>query len=181
MRRWTRTTVLMMTVLLFSMGNAVAAGSKTNADMIRGIVVTGAGTEETVNLIKPEATEALKTVTEAVTRAAESGSAVEGLPEAARALVKEGFHTINEMTVWKMEGLVKNPEEVELVFTFETPYAEGEEVLVLIGISPADEEVEWLALDGLGDAEGNVVVKVTEKELKKISDNPFIVIPISKE
>ena len=70
--------------------------------------------------------------------------------------------------------------EVELVFTFATPYAEGEEVTVLIIVDLGANGVEWLTLSGVGDKDGNVVVKLTADQLAKISNNPFLVLPVSK-
>jgi len=52
---------------------------------------------------------------------------------------------------------------------------------VLIGISAPDaEEVEWLVLEGKANDQNEVVVPVTREQLNKISNNPFVVIPVSK-
>ena len=40
---------------------------------------------------------------------------------------------------------------------------------------------EWLVKEGKGNADGDVEVEVTKAELAKISDNPFVVIPVSSK
>ena len=71
-------------------------------------------------------------------------------------------------------------EDVKLVFKFATPYPEGETVILAIGIVPPEGEAEWLVKEGIANADGDVEVTVTKEELQKISDNPFVVIPVSK-
>ena len=156
---------------------AATKNSKRNND-----IAAGDTDEETVSMTGIAPTEKLQEIMDAIKAANdEQGDPMKCLPEAAAALVPEGFKTINDMACWKLDGDVTGLDELELTFKFETPYTEGEEVTVLIGIAPADaEEVEWIVKDCVANADGDVVVKVTREELNKISNNPFIAIPVSK-
>ena len=137
------------------------------------------GEAEELELVKVDPDEKLSAIIEAV-KAAGADGAVAALPTDASSLIPEGFVTINEMDCYQLVGDVENAKDQELIFKFATPYPEGEEVILLIGISPADADVEWLALDGKANADGAVVVKVTKEQLTKIANNPFVVIPVSK-
>ena len=169
--------VLALVMVLFAV-SAMAANSKNNNNMNYG---STSEEENNVGLEKIAPTEDLQKIIDDVTAAGkDGGDATTGLPGGAVELVPEDKKTINEMDTDHLTGDPSGLEELELIFTFATPYAEGEEVTVLLGINPAAETVEWLALDGVGNADGAVVVKVTKAELTKISNNPFIVIPLSK-
>ena len=112
--------------------------------------------------------------------AAGADGAVAALAEEAPGLIPEGFNKISEMSCWKLDGDTSNLQELELIFKFATPYEAGSEVTLLVGVSPADDVVEWIKLDGKANADGDVVVKLTSAQLAKISNNPFLVIPVTK-
>ena len=158
--------VLVAMLALFAVG-ALAENSKGNSD-IAGATTTGEG--YTLTKITPEGK--LAEIITAMEDAGKAGKAIDGLPE--------GLATINDYGCYKLEGDGKGVKEFEMIFKFETPFGKDEKVTLLIGIAPADADVEWLKLDGIGNADGDVVVKVTEAELTKISNNPFVVIPVSK-
>ena len=137
------------------------------------------GEAEELGLIKVDPTEKLAAIIDAVTAAGADG-AVAALPADVSGLIPEGYATINEMDCYQLVGDTENAKDQELIFKFATPYEEGEEVTLLIGISPAEGDVEWLVLAGKANADGDVVVTVTSEQFKKISNNPFVVIPVSK-
>ncbi len=166
--------VLVAMLALFAV-SALAENSKGNSD-IAGATTTGEG--YTLTKITPEGK--LAEIITAMEDAGKAGKAIDGLPEGAKGLIPEGLATINDYGCYKLEGDGKGVKEFEMIFKFETPFGKDEKVTLLIGIAPADADVEWLKLDGTGNADGDVVVKVTEAELTKISNNPFVVIPVSK-
>ena len=167
--------LVLAALMVMTAVSAFAAGSKENKNINYGTT-----DDEEVTLGSVTATAKLQEIIDAVTAAAKDGDALKGLPEDVAAKIPAEMKTINEMTCWQLSGDPTKLSELELVFKFETPYEEGEEVTLLIGISPADADVEWLVLTGKGNADGDVVVKVTSAELNKIANNPFIVIPVSK-
>lgn len=171
--------VLALVMVLFAV-SAMAGNSKNNNNMNYGSTSEEEG-DNAVGLEKTTPTEDLQKIIDDVTEAGkDGGDATTGLPEEGVKLVPEDKKTINEMDCYHLTGDPSGLDELELIFTFATPFAEGEEVPVLFVISPAEGPVEWLRLTGVGNADGAVVVKVTKAELAKISNNPFLVMPLSK-
>ena len=173
----TKTMAMVMTLtMVLTAATALAKGSKGNDD-----INTGDTDLNEIDLIHIGPTEKLQEIMDKITEANQNeGDPLKGLPGEVVGLIPGGFGTINDMSCWQLVGDVTGTSELLLIFKFETPYEEGEEVTVLIGIAPADGEVEWIVKTGTGDADGNVVVKVTAEELAKISNNTFIEIPVSK-
>lgn len=167
--------VLAMMMILCAV-SALAAGSKTNPD------INQADTDdEEIGITKAEDNEGTQAIKDAIKEAADNGNAIDGLPDEVKDQLPEGYDTINEMDTYQLDGDYENADgPIILTFKFETPYKEGEKVIVAIGIVPPEDEVEWLVKTGKGNADGDVEVEVTVEELNKISDNPFVVIPVSK-
>ncbi len=162
-------------MMIFGVVGAMAAGSKTNNNIAQATTEA-----EEVTLEKAEDTEGTTAIKQAVTDAQEAGNAVDGLPDAVKDQLPEGFTVINEMDTYKLQGEYTGDEDpIILTFKFETPYENGEKVIIAIGIVPPEAEAEWLVKEGKGNADGDVEVEVTKAELAKISDNPFVVIPVS--
>lgn len=160
--------------------SALADGSKGGGDIAGGTVGGGDG-ETTLSLIKVSPTDKLQAIIDAIKEAG-----LEGASDALATLVgselPEGFTKISEaQDCYQIVGDTTSAKEQEFIFKFATPFKEGEEVVLLVGISPAEGDVEWLKLNGKANADGDVVVKVTAEQIKKISNNPFIVIPVTKE
>ncbi len=163
-------------MLVLTAVSALANGSKGNGDI--GQADTDAAE---LDLAKAEDNEGTSAIKQAIIDAQEAGNAIDGLPADVQSQLPEGFATINEMDTYKLGGGCENAEEpIILTFKFETPYTEGEEVVLAIGIVPPEAEAEWLVKTGKANADGDVEVAVTKAELNKISDNPFVVIPVSK-
>ena len=70
---------------------------------------------------------------------------------------------------------------VVLTFQFKTPYAQGEPVLVLIGMQNAEtEEMEWTAFEGVGVGDaGAVQVEFTPEILTAIQENIALLAVVS--
>lgn len=163
-------------IMILGVAGAMAAGSKNNQDIAQATTEA-----EEVTLETAEDTEGTQAIKQAVIDAQAAGNAVDGLPDAVKEQLPEGYATINEMDTYKLKGEYTGDEDpIILTFKFETPYAEGEKVIIAIGIVPPEGEVEWLVKEGTANSDGDVEVEVTKAELAKISDNPFVVIPVSK-
>ena len=163
--------------------SALAADSKSNNNIGNGTVVTGnEKTEEEVKIVKVGDTAATKAIKDAVTAAFQGGNVLDAFPDAVKAQLPEDAATVNEMDTYQLDGDVSGMNSLTLVFKFETPYPEGEEVTVLLIIPAAEEggEAEWITLKGKANADGDVVVTVDAATLAKVQNNPFVVIPVSK-
>ena len=175
--------VLALTMILTAV-SAFAADSPENPGK-KGGGTTGGGstaydtTVEEVKMGKVADNDATKAIKQLFVDGNEAGDPLSKLPDDVKGKIAEGFKTVNEMVTYQLSGDVSKVNSLTLTFTFETKYADGEEVTVLIGIAGA-KETEWIVKTGKGDKDGNVVVSVTKAELDKISSNPFVVIPVSK-
>ena len=168
--------LILATMLVLTAVSAMATDSKGNPD-ING----GTTTEEKIQLVSIKATEKLQAIIDKITEAFKNdGDALKGLPEEVVSKIPADMKTINEMSCWQLVGDVSGLNGLVLIFKFETPYPENEEVTLLIGIDPADADVEWIVKTGKANADGDVVVSVTAEELSKIANNPFVAIPVSK-
>ena len=145
-----------------------------------GAVVAVKAPEITVKFITD--TEASAAVLKLFADAAAAGDVLAPLPDDIKAKIPEGFNKINELLTAQFEGdlsLVKD--EMILNVMFQTPYGDGQDVMVLIGILPekADGEVEWNVYKGVGKADGSVDVTVPKEIFEKVQTNPFLIGVIS--
>ena len=165
--------------------SAFAADSPENPGKKGGGTTGGGSTAydtavvEEVTMGKVADNDATKAIKQLFVDGNAAGDPLSKLPDDVKGKIPEGFKTVNEMVTYQLSGDVSKVNSLTLTFTFETKYADGEEVTVLIGIAGA-KETEWIVKTGKGDKDGNVVVSVTKAELDKISSNPFVVIPVSK-
>ena len=168
-------------VLVLTAVSALAGGSPETPDKKSGGSSYGSDTteEKEPELGKAADTEATKAIKQLIIDGQNAGDALSKLPDEVKSKIPAGMKTVNEMATYKLEGDVSKVKSLVLVFTFETPYAEGEEVTLLIGI-PGANETEWIVLTGKANKEGAVVVTVDEATLNEVSNNPFVVIPVSK-
>ena len=104
-----------------------------------------------------------------------------------KAKIPADYGTINEMLTAQFNGEVGAvKKEVKMNMKFETSYGEGEKVIVVIGIMPADatnakvEDIEWQEFDGVGEANGSVTFTVPKDTFVKINTNPFVIGVISQ-
>jgi hypothetical protein len=168
--------LVLAAIMILSAVGAMAAGSKSSSTI--SYVVPP---EEPIKVVKTEDNDGTSAIKQAIIDAQANGSAIDGLPAPVKEKLGEGYVNINEMETYKIEGDIDGvSDDVKLVFKFATPYPEGETVILAIGIVPPEGEAEWLVKEGVANADGDVEVTVTKEELQKISDNPFVVIPVSK-
>ena len=168
--------VIAAIMILSAVGAMAATGSKSSSTI--SYVVPP---EEPIKVVKTEDNDGTSAIKQAIIDAQANGSAIDGLPAPVKEKLGEGYVNINEMETYKIEGDIDGvSDDVKLVFKFATPYPEGETVILAIGIVPPEGEAEWLVKEGIANADGDVEVTVTKEELQKISDNPFVVIPVSK-
>ena len=86
---------------------------------------------------------------------------------------------INELIAMSFKN--NEGEAKQITFTFETPYKEGTEVTILIGIpGKTIADTEWIELVGVANAAGSVVVTVSEALMTKLANNPFLVMALDK-
>ena len=162
-------------VMVLCAVSALAGPSKQNEN------IGGATTNEPeVTMTKVDDTEETTAIKEKIQEANENGNPLDGIPEDVRSQIPEGRTKINEMDTYILEGDDGTSDQILLIFKFETPYEDGQAVTVLFGIAPAGAETIWLVKEGKGNADGDVEVLVTRDELNKISNNPFVVIPVSE-
>ena len=170
--------------LLLTAVSAFATGSKEEPSQ-SGTVVPAAETEEATEIsIKFIAdTEASAAAIKAFADAKESGDILAALPDDVKAKVPEGFATINELLTAQFEGdVAKVTDDMILNVKFETAYAAGQKVLVLIGILPTaeGEGIEWQTFEGVGKDDGSVDVTVPKAVFEKVQTNPFLIGVISE-
>lgn len=88
---------------------------------------------------------------------------------------------VNEFMPVVVENYEESYGDVTATFQFSTPYAQGEEVLVLVGVINAlTGEVEWVALPGVGAADGGIEVTFTAAILSAIQSNTAMMAVVSK-
>lgn len=72
---------------------------------------------------------------------------------------------------------------VTATMSFSTPYAEGEKVLVMVGLVTVNEDgtetVEWVALEGVG-ANGGISVQFNAETLTKVQDGSALLAVVSQ-
>lgn len=162
-------------VMILTAVSAMAGDSKKTQDMTYGTINTG-NAAVPVGVAKVTPTKALQEIMDQV----KAAGGRKGLPADVDAKIPAERTNINEMGTFALTGDVDKVSEAELIFTFATKYPEGEEVTVLIIVDMGDKGVEWLELTGKANSNGDVVVKLTSDQLAKISNNPFLVLPVSK-
>lgn len=167
---------MMMVLAAVSVLAEEAADSKENEDIAGVTLESGDVTVE-----KGEDTEAGKSLKEQVAAAQQEGDPTTALPEEVRAKLPEGFTVISEMDTYRLEGDPSELEDpVKMTFRFETPYGDGEKVMLIVAIQLPDNELDWLVWEGTGNADGDVESMVPRADLIQIGENPFVVIPVSQ-
>ena len=167
--------LLLAVMMLLVSVSALAEGSKRWEDIPHGET-----DDDNVGLKKADDNDRTSEIKKKILDHGKDGNPVDGLPDEIRDKLPEGFTVINDFDTYLLDG---NPDEsddeVEMIFKFATPYKEGEQVMLAVCIVPPEDEVEWLLWEGTGMADGAVRVMVAREDLQKISDNPFVVIPVS--
>lgn len=118
-------------------------------------------------------------VIEEASSAAQQGSALDILPAEIRALIPEGFTTVNEIRAMKLQGDLTKLADLTVTFKFDTPYAPESVVYLALAI-PAEEGREWVLLEGKANEDSNVIVTFDVETLEKIGDKVFVGMAISE-
>ena len=89
----------------------------------------------------------------------------------------------NEYTKVREMVTVKIPRHLK-VFSFkkvfQTPFKAGEKVMCLIAIPGADGKVEWIVVSGASDADGAILMKLSESQYNKTAGKIVVYIPVQK-
>ena len=164
--------------------SALAGGSKE----VPSTGGTGAVEEgETFTIKFVDDTPVSKATIEKFQEAYNSGDVLAPLPADISSAIPAGFTKMNELLTAQIEGYKSGETDtVTINVMFETPYYDGTEVMVLIGILPADQtqedaEIEWSAYKGYGQEDGSVNVTIPVEVFDKINTNPFLIGVISAQ
>ena len=168
--------------------SALAAGSPENP----GGKTTGGGTtgystdtteeetkEDEVEAATVADTDATKAIKEELQKAAESGDVLSVLPDDVKAEIGEEFTKVNEMVTIKIAEGLDATKGLSIKKAFQTPYAKGA-IKVLVAVPGADGKVEWIAVNGNVNEDGEVVAVVDEAIYNKIAGKEIVMVPVSK-
>ena len=131
-----------------------------------------------INVVLTDDNDETKEIVKKMTEAG-ADKVLEVIPEEMKKDLPEEFTQVNEISTWKIEGDPTGIKEVEVKFTFESPYKVDEEVKLFLSV-PKTEGKEWIMLDGKVDAENKVVTKFTDETIKKLGFDPFVVVVVNK-
>ena len=102
-------------------------------------------------------------------------------PEHIRREVPAEYRTINEFVAGKLDSEIDGePETIEMVYAFQTPYAEGETVYVLFGIPGKGSDVDWFVKQGIGLEDSSVRVELEKDQWEKLAGITFALAVVSK-
>ncbi len=175
-------------MMILTAVSALAAGSPENPG---GKTTGGCTTGYTVDTTEEEAkedeieaptvadTDATKAIKEELQKAAESGDVLSALPDDVKAEIGEEFTKVSEMVTIKIAEGLDAKKGLTIKKKFQTPYAAGK-IKVLLAVPGADGKVEWIALNGNVNADGEVVVVIDEAIYNKIAGKEIVMVPVSK-
>ena len=177
-----------------------AAPSKTNQDIQQSEVketVTEASAADTTNtgaanaaantvatapepitstvVADSETTDALK---EEFAKAVEAGDASAVLPEDLQSAAA-GFTKVNEIVTVRLSGDVSEVTYVTVNYKLETPYAEGEKVMVAYAVT-VNGQVQWILVEGTAQKDGSINVTLNAEALAMLVNRDATLIVLSK-
>ena len=166
---------LLALALVLSMTTAFAAGSRGSNDIP---TVTTEEATVTATIVESEFIEALKAkIAEEGLDAAFPEDALAQIPEEFRSAEDVGDN-VKEIIAVKLEGEADGP--ILLTLELDTPYDDGTEVYVLLGVIIDDEKVdEWFAKEGTVK-DNAVTVELTQEEADKLLNQTFAVVVFNK-
>lgn len=192
------TCVLLVLLLCMSAFAVAAVPSKSTADMVVTQVQSGNIPADSGFVMKPVTEmsgEAYAAKVEAcqkeVAKLAASASVEEyfgaikdsqGNAVALKDLLGVDVVNVNEFMPLVVENYDASYGSVTMNFQFSTPYAEGEVVVVLVGIEdPLTGEIVWYAFEGIGaGANGDIEVEFTSEILESIQGGTALMAVASK-
>lgn len=174
--------MILTAVSALAAGSPETPGGKTTGGGTTGYTVDT--TEEEAKEDEIEAptvadTDATKAIKEELQKAAESGDVLSALPDDVKAEIGEEFTKVSEMVTIKIPTGLNAKKGLTIKKAFQTPYAKGA-IKVLLAVPGADGKVEWIALNGNVNEDGEVVVVVDEAIYNKIAGKEIVMVPVSK-
>ena len=102
-------------------------------------------------------------------------------PEYVRKAVPSEYRTLNEFVSGELDTEIdEESETIEMVYAFQTPYAEGEPVYLLFGVPGKGSDVDWFVKQGVGLEDGSVRVELEKDQWEKLVDITFALAVVSK-
>lgn len=112
-----------------------------------------------------------------LTAANQDGDVFFYLPAGVKAALGNEYTKVSEMvTVIIPTGL----KEFRFKKMFQTPFKAGEKVMCLIAIPGADGKVEWIVVSGKSDADGAILMTLSESQYNKTAGKIVVYIPVQK-
>jgi len=175
--------MVLTAVSALAAGSPENPGGKTTGGGTTGYTTTADDTEETkedeVEAATVADTDATKAIKEELQKAAESGDVLSALPDDVKAEIGEEFTKVSEMVTIKIAAGLDAKKGLTIKKKFQTPYAKGA-IKVLLAVPGADGKVEWIAVNGNVNEDGEVVAVVDEAIYNKIAGKEIVMVPVSK-
>ena len=191
---------LALTVVSALASESTGAPSKTNQDIQQSEVketVTEASAADTTNTgvanaaantvaTEPEPitstvvadTEATNSLKEEFAKAVEAGDVSAVLPENLQSAVAD-FTKVNEIVTVRLSGDVSEVTYVTVNYKLETPYAEGEKVMVAYAVT-VNGQVQWILVEGTAQKDGSINVTLNAEALAMLVNRDATLIVLSK-
>lgn len=122
-----------------------------------------------------ETTDALK---EEFAKAVEAGDVSAVLPENLQSAVA-GFTKVNEIVTVRLNGDVSEVTNITVNYKLETPYAEGEKVMVAYAVT-VNGQVQWILVEGTAQKDGSINVTLNAEALAMLVNRDATLIVLSK-
>ena len=102
-------------------------------------------------------------------------------PEYVRKEIPAEYRSIHEFVAAKLDSEIDaEADYIELEYSFQTPYAEDEQVYVLFGIPGKGSDVDWFVQQGVGLEDGSIRVEMEKENWQKLVDITFALAVVSK-
>lgn len=178
-------TLILAMMMLMSLGAAFAEAPDSPET-----IETVATSNESVTIAPVEKekleeafVEASEKVNDEVQEAAAKKDVKSLVSEEYQEIIPEDFNTmLGTGTVLQVSEIPEDVNSLTLTFTFPTNYEKSEKVVLLVAILDENGNLlEYVALDGVANEDGDVVAVVSEAMLAKLGGNKIKVYPFSKD
>ena len=156
---------------------ASAAGT-TNTGAANAAANTVATAPEPITSTVVADTEATNSLKEEFAKAVEAGDVSAVLPENLQSAVA-GFTKVNEIVTVRLSGDVSEVTYVTVNYKLETPYAEGEKVMVAYAVT-VNGQVQWILVEGTAQKDGSINVTLNAEALAMLVNRDATLIVLSK-
>ena len=178
-------TLILVMMMLMSLGAAFAEAPDSPET-----IETVATSNESVTIVPAEEeklekafVEASEKVNDEVQEAAAKKDVKSLVSEEYQEIIPEDFNTmLGTGTVLQVSEIPEDVKSLTVTFTFPTDYEKSEKVVLLVAILDENGNIlEYVALDGVANEDGDVVAVVSEAMLAKLGGNKIKVYPFSKD